>query len=138
MTSCQKIMMLLPLPIYGQFRVIWKPDSRRIVCKTYIFINSNFLSYKNWKQNQKTSNTFITLLFWVKVIFWPKHADSLQKMLTSAKLRRLWHQKVYFLKLQMGVYLHATYHVSSIILTSFRLGVILPPATSKPTPKKPN
>ena len=29
-------------PIYGQFG-----DSRRIVCKTYIFINSNFLCYKN-------------------------------------------------------------------------------------------
>ena len=33
-------------PIYGQFRAIWKSDSRRIVCKTYIFINSNLLSYK--------------------------------------------------------------------------------------------
>ena len=30
---------------------IRKPDSRRIVCKMYIFINSNLLSYKNWKQN---------------------------------------------------------------------------------------
>ena len=38
-------------PIYGQFRVIRKPDSGCIVCKTYIFINSNFLSYKKWKQN---------------------------------------------------------------------------------------
>ena len=34
-------------PIYGQFGAIWKPDSGRIVCKTYIFINSNLLSYKN-------------------------------------------------------------------------------------------
>ena len=34
-------------PIYGQFGAIWKPDSGCIVCKTYIFINSNFLSYKN-------------------------------------------------------------------------------------------
>ena len=38
-------------PIYGQFGAIRKPDSGRIACKTYIFINSNFLSYKNWKQN---------------------------------------------------------------------------------------
>ena len=41
-------------PIYGQFEAIRKPDSRCIVCKTYIFINSNLLSYKNWtteKQN---------------------------------------------------------------------------------------
>ena len=33
--------------IYGQFGAIWKPDSGRIVCKTYIFINNNLLSYKN-------------------------------------------------------------------------------------------
>ena len=37
--------------IYGQYGVIWKPDSGRIVCETYIFINSNLFSYKNWKQN---------------------------------------------------------------------------------------
>ena len=38
-------------PIYGQYGAIRKSDSGRIVCKTYICINSNFLSYKNWKQN---------------------------------------------------------------------------------------
>ena len=35
--------------IYGQFGAIRKPNSGRIVCKTYISINSNLLSYKNWK-----------------------------------------------------------------------------------------
>ena len=33
-------------PIYGQFGAIRKPDSGRIVCKTYIFINSFFFTYK--------------------------------------------------------------------------------------------
>ena len=33
--------------IYGQFGAIRKLDSGCIVCKTYIFINSNLLSYKN-------------------------------------------------------------------------------------------
>ena len=33
--------------IYSQFGTIRRPDSRCIVCKTYIFINSNLLSYKN-------------------------------------------------------------------------------------------
>ena len=33
--------------IYGQFGAIQKPDSGSIVCKTYVFINSNLLSYKN-------------------------------------------------------------------------------------------
>ena len=34
-------------PMYGQFGAIRRPDCGRIVCKTYIFINSNLLSYKN-------------------------------------------------------------------------------------------
>ena len=33
--------------IYSQFGAIQKRDSERIVCKTYIFINSNLLHYKN-------------------------------------------------------------------------------------------
>ena len=37
--------------IYGQFGAIGKPDSGRIVCKTYIFNNSNLLPCKNGKQN---------------------------------------------------------------------------------------
>ena len=37
--------------IYGQFGATRKPDSGCIVCKTYIFVESNLLSYKNWKQN---------------------------------------------------------------------------------------
>ena len=36
--------------IYDQLGAIKKPGSGRIACKTYIFINSNLLSYKNWKQ----------------------------------------------------------------------------------------
>ena len=38
-------------PIYGQSGVIWKADSKHMVCKTYIFNNSNLLSCKNSKQN---------------------------------------------------------------------------------------
>ena len=37
-------------PIYGQFGAIRKPDFGRMSCKTYIFINSNLLSFKTWKQ----------------------------------------------------------------------------------------
>ena len=47
-TNCNVIVIF---PIYGQFRVIQKPDSRGMVCNTYIFINSNLLSYENWKQD---------------------------------------------------------------------------------------
>ena len=38
-------------PIYYQFGAIQIPDSGSIVCKTYLFINSIFLSCKNGKQN---------------------------------------------------------------------------------------
>ena len=39
---------IIPIfPIYGQFGAIQKLDSGHIFCKTYIFINSNLLSYKN-------------------------------------------------------------------------------------------
>ena len=37
--------------INGKFEATLKPDSGCIVCKTYIFINSSLLFYKNWKQN---------------------------------------------------------------------------------------
>ena len=33
--------------IYDQFGAIRKPDSGCMVCKTYLFINSNILPYKN-------------------------------------------------------------------------------------------
>ena len=38
--------LIVIFPIYGQFGAIRKSDSGRIVCKTYIFINSNLLSCK--------------------------------------------------------------------------------------------
>ena len=37
--------------IYGQFGAIRKPDIGCILCKTYIFIKSDLLCYKNRKQN---------------------------------------------------------------------------------------
>ena len=38
-------------PIYSQFGAIQEPDSGSVVDKTYVFINSNLLSYKNWEWN---------------------------------------------------------------------------------------
>ena len=38
-------------PIYSQFGAIRKLDSGRVVYRNYVFINRNFLSYKNRKQN---------------------------------------------------------------------------------------
>ena len=46
--NCDVIVIFL---IYCQFGAIRKPDSGKMVCKTYIFNNSNLLHYKSWKQN---------------------------------------------------------------------------------------
>ena len=47
MTSCQKKCEVNAIfSIYGQFGAIRKPDSGRLVCKTYLFINDNLSSYK--------------------------------------------------------------------------------------------
>ena len=42
---------------YSQFGAIQKPDARRIVWKTYIFVNSNLLGYKNTENRTKKSLT---------------------------------------------------------------------------------
>ena len=52
-TNCDVIVIL---PIYGQFGAIGKPDSRRMACKTYIFINSDFLQ----KLKTKLKNLYHT------------------------------------------------------------------------------
>ena len=33
--------------IFCQFGAVWRPDSGHRVCKSYVFSNSNLLSYKN-------------------------------------------------------------------------------------------
>ena len=47
MALCQQIVTL----IYDQFTAIQKPNSWRMVYKTYISIDSKFLSYETWKHN---------------------------------------------------------------------------------------
>ena len=37
--------------IYGPFGAIQKMDFRHIVCNSYVFVYSNLLFYKNWKQD---------------------------------------------------------------------------------------
>ena len=63
------------------------------------------------------------------MLFLPKNGNFL-----SAKLRGHGYEKVYFLKLHICVYLRIKFQVSSIILTSFREGVILKTETLKCPP----
>ena len=73
-TICDVIVVF---PIYDQFGAIWIPDSKRMVCKTYIFTKSNLLSYKNLKAELKISNLALILLLWVRVLFLTKNAKFL-------------------------------------------------------------
>ena len=40
--------------IFGQFEAIWKPDSRRMVCKTYISLTVTFYLTKTENRNIKS------------------------------------------------------------------------------------
>ena len=99
--------------IYGKFGATRKLDSKRIVCKTYLFINGNLLSYKN---RTKKSLTQLSHYCFDKGTILAGKADFLKKM----QYKR--YKKVYLLKLHMIVYLCAKFKVFSIILTSFRHG----------------
>ena len=71
----------------GNFDVIVMPDSGRTVWKTYNFLNSILLSYINWKQNLKLSNTALTILIWVKILFLPKNCYFLLKNVGISKIK---------------------------------------------------
>ena len=47
-TNCDFIIIVSS---FDQFEAIYKPNSGRVVCKIYIFINNNPLSYKKLKHN---------------------------------------------------------------------------------------
>ena len=73
--------------IYGQFGAIRKPDSGRMICKTYN-------SYQNCYQ--KISNTALILLLWVKVLLLLKNVDLLQKTVDIMKIKGVLPQKGIF------------------------------------------
>ena len=61
-----------------------------MLCKTYIFIKSILLSYKNWKLNYKIFNKALILLLWVKVIFFDKeNSNFLPKNADISKVKRV-------------------------------------------------
>ena len=122
MALYQNCVVIVILWIYGQFGAIRKSGSGRKVYKNYIFINSNLLSYKNWKQNYRISNAALILILWVNVLFFTKNADFLQRNLTSSKFRGSAYEKVYVLKPHMCLYLSTKFKVWSLILKSFRQG----------------
>ena len=98
--------------IYGQFAAIRKPDSGRMICKTYN-------SYQNCYQ--KISNTALILLLWVKVLLLLKNVDLLQKTVDIMKIKGV--------LLQKGIFSETTYlFVLLHQISSFQ--------HTPPTPKK--
>ena len=92
-----------------------------MVWKTYIFINNNLLYYKNWKQ--------------VKMPFLKKKCWFFDISNIKGVLQAEFREILKVIK-RTGFYMIATlafnelsteFQISSVILTSFRRGVILPP-----------
>ena len=98
-------------PIYGRFGAIRKTDSGGIVCKTYIFINSNLLSCKNWKQNLKSFNSSQTIALSKGTILAKKRWFFAKKWLP---MRLRLHMRLH-LRLRMSLHLRLKFYVSSII-----------------------
>lgn len=78
-----------------------------MICNSYIFINSNFISYKNWTQSLEA--TIFAKKYWIFV----------KKVLATAKFRTF-------------IYLWTTFQVFSLILTSIRHRVVPPTSQIEP------
>ena len=73
MTSCrQKCVVIVLFLFYGQFEVICKSDSRCIVRKTYIFINSNLLIYKTENKTETSQAQLLQYCFQQRYYFCQK------------------------------------------------------------------
>ena len=86
-TNCNVIVIF---PSYGQFKAIWKPDCRCIVCNAYLFINSNLLFYKNLEIDLKSPfHTALTLLLWANILFLPKKCWFFVKNADISKIKKV-------------------------------------------------
>ena len=86
------------------------------------------------KTELKISDTALTLLLWVKVLFLPTIAF-LRKIAAISKIRRVLILEGVFSE-TMCLYLRSKFQVPRIILTSFRQGVILLPTSPQIEPLK--
>ena len=100
-TNCDVIVIL---PIYGQFGAIGKPDSRRMACKTYIFINSDFLQKLKTKL-KNLYHTSHTIPLSKGTLFDKKDADILQKNADNSTERYIsWNYMCAYLRTKFQVY----------------------------------
>ena len=113
--------------VYDKFLAIHKLDFGYLVYNSWTFINNNIWFNNSRKHRWKILDTALTLLVWAKTLFLLKSVHFLQNNLASAKFRRVWHYKVYFLKLDMCVYLCNKFQGPRIILGRFGQYVTLIP-----------
>ena len=76
--------------IYGQFGAIRKPESGRIVCKTYMFINSNLFYFIKTENRTKKSLTQLSHYY----CFLAKNAD-ISKIKGAFVLRGIFFKTTY-------------------------------------------
>ena len=100
LANCDVIVIFLN---YGHFGAFQKPDSGRTVCKTYIFINSNLLSYKSLTQLSHIALSKGTI-FAKKRSFFPKNVD-ISKIKSALRLQGMFSETKYVCVL--------TYQISS-------------------------
>ena len=83
----ENCLVIVIYPIYGQFRAIWSNlDSERIVCETYIFINSKFTLTKT----ESKTKTFLAQLSRYCLgyrYYFSQNADFLQKHAGIRKIK---------------------------------------------------
>ena len=131
MTSCQQIV----TPSFLRFMANLEQTGGRILDAQYVKLTFSlkitFYLTNTENRTKKSLTQFSHYCFEERYCFCRKMLIFSKKMLTSVKLGgpryQRWYQKVYFLKLYLCEYLCTKFLVSSIILTSFRQGIILTP-----------
>ena len=141
MTNCQVIVIF---PNYGQFE---QSGSRMLDVYSVKLTFSLIVFFYLTKTKSKTKNSFTKTenrtknsptqlshnCFEQRYYFCQKWRIFAKTVMTSAKLRGSWYKK-YFFWICRCVYLRTKCQVSSIILTSFRQAVLLPPPSPLPPP----
>ena len=112
--------------IFGQFGAVRRADSGHRVCKIYVFINRTFSLAKTENRTKKSLTQLSHYFFQWRYFLGEKTLIFCKKKLTLGKWRGPSYQKAYFLKLNTDLYLRAKFEVSSVILWSFRQGLIHP------------
>ena len=127
MTSCQKIVTSLSFSgfLANLEQSGWRiPDTES--AKAMLSVIVTFCLKKTENRTKKSLTQLSHYFFQWRYFLGEKTLIFCKKKLTLGKWRGPSYQKAYFLKLKTDLYLRAKFEVSSVILWSFRQGVIHP------------